>query len=196
MARAGSYYLNPYLLVLLLSRPMAPGAGAPPGHTRIACCRLGRKANRTSQPNAKHTPILSDAKQSTDMTSPKVGFVVQGNDEREASSTWETDIRTFFCFSQAYNVVSIPSRKRHSVHRFLLSAMRMSQFQTAVSPSVENIHHTSTADGFHITSILTPKRSYCLGRCCTAHNAHRSKIPSRPLQGWKGSGCASSSTKP
>jgi hypothetical protein len=39
--RAGSYYLNPYLLVLLLSRLMPPGARAPAGHTHMVYVSLG-----------------------------------------------------------------------------------------------------------------------------------------------------------
>ena len=42
----GSYYLNPYLLVLLLSRLMPAGARAPLGHTHIVYCNSGQKSNR------------------------------------------------------------------------------------------------------------------------------------------------------
>jgi hypothetical protein len=44
--RTGSYYLTPYLLVLLLSRLMPPRAGASRGHTHIVCCNSGRKSNK------------------------------------------------------------------------------------------------------------------------------------------------------
>jgi hypothetical protein len=44
--RAGSCYLNPYLLVLLLPRPMPTGVEAPPGHTHIVYCNSGQKSNR------------------------------------------------------------------------------------------------------------------------------------------------------
>jgi hypothetical protein len=42
--RAGSTYLNSYLLVLLLIQLMPPEAGAPPGYTRIVYCHSGQKS--------------------------------------------------------------------------------------------------------------------------------------------------------